>query len=95
LPIICSGVNRILPIDAPFFQGFSHYAWTDLRGASQSYPGDERRYNNILPGMLEKGTIIIGEPKKDIGLMIYHLTIICLPSRTHQNKNEGEDEDIP
>jgi len=26
-------VNRTLPIDAPFFQVFSHYTWIDLRGA--------------------------------------------------------------
>ena len=28
----CSGVNHTLPIETPFSQVFSHYAWTDFKG---------------------------------------------------------------
>ena len=35
LPMIYSGVNRTLPIQAPFSRVFSHYTRTDLWGAGQ------------------------------------------------------------
>jgi UDP-N-acetylglucosamine 2-epimerase len=35
--MICSGVNRTLPIETPFSQVFSHYTWTDFRGAGHLF----------------------------------------------------------
>jgi hypothetical protein len=35
LPMLFSGANRALSIEASFFQVFLHYTWSDLRGAGQ------------------------------------------------------------
>jgi hypothetical protein len=46
--MICSGVNRTLPIETPFSQVFSHYTWTDFRGAGQVEYYSHRRYHEAI-----------------------------------------------